>query len=51
MEKPDLLAKNNIIVDNLCSIIDKQNEDMASFILLVLGEHNKPLFSNLVLNS
>lgn len=47
MEKPDFLAKNNALSDNICNIIDKQNEDMASFMLLVLGDTNEPLLSKL----
>lgn len=44
VERPELLIKNNILADNLCAIIHGQNEEIISFILVMLEEKNKPLF-------
>jgi hypothetical protein len=48
IERPELLIKNNILADNLCSMIHAQNEEIISFLLIMLEEKNKPLFGNFV---
>jgi hypothetical protein len=47
-ERPELLLKNNILTENICSLIHAQNEEIISFLLIMLEDKNKTLYGRTI---